>query len=379
VSARTAETIKLRVELLLAATISGSPIDAETARWLASIGDALAAKLANVGLVEPRSTATLAEFLETYIVSRTDARPRTILNLRAAANRLLEFLGNHDLRTITPANADAFAINLRSRYALATCGRTIKRCRQFFAVAMRQGIVGKNPFADVKAPACVNESRKSFIPASDAARLIDVCPDAEWRLLVALSRFGGLRTPSESLALRWTDIDWSRNRCRVDSPKTGCRWVPIFPELLPYLQDAFDAAETGAQYIIAKHRGENLGTQLCRLIGRAGLKRWSRVWHNMRASRQTELSQHFPPHVVCAWIGNTMVIAAKHYLQVTDADFKRASHYASQQGAAPSGSISETTCTEPQDSAEMTLIAAGCDAVRSDPVPPRGLEPRSSG
>src|SRR5262249_1169054 len=141
----------------------------------------------------------------------------------------------------------------------------------------------------------------------------------------------------------------------------------------------FDIADAGAEYVIAKHRGENLRTQLCRLIGRAGLKRWPRAWHNMRASRQTELSQHFSPHVVCAWIGNTMVIAAKHYLQVTDADFERASHYASQQGAAPSGSISKITCIEPQNSAEMTLIAAGCDTVRGDSLPPRGLEPRSSG
>jgi hypothetical protein len=29
-------------------------------------------------------------------------------------------------------------------------------------------------------------------------------------------------------------------------------------------------------------------------------------------------------HVVCAWIGNTELIAAKHYLLVTDDDFMRA-------------------------------------------------------
>ena len=29
-------------------------------------------------------------------------------------------------------------------------------------------------------------------------------------------------------------------------------------------------------------------------------------------------------HVVCAWIGNSQTIAARHYLQVTDADFDQA-------------------------------------------------------
>jgi integrase len=69
--------------------------------------------------------------------------------------------------------------------------------------------------------------------------VIDACPDAEWRLIFALSRFGGLRCPSEHLALTWPDVDWERDRFRVDSSKTGLRWVPIFPELRPYLEKKF--------------------------------------------------------------------------------------------------------------------------------------------
>jgi hypothetical protein len=34
------------------------------------------------------------------------------------------------------------------------------------------------------------------------------CPDAQWRLLVALARYGGVRTPSESLAIEWSHVDW---------------------------------------------------------------------------------------------------------------------------------------------------------------------------
>jgi hypothetical protein len=36
------------------------------------------------------------------------------------------------------------------------------------------------------------------------------------------------------------------------------------------------------------------------------------------------LAAEDPIHVVCAWIGNTERIAAKHYLQVTEGDFQRA-------------------------------------------------------
>jgi integrase len=51
-----------------------------------------------------------------------------------------------------------------------------------------------------------------------------------------------------TLALKWSDVDWERNRFRVTSPKTehhegkGERWVPIFPELRPFLEEAFELA-----------------------------------------------------------------------------------------------------------------------------------------
>jgi hypothetical protein len=49
-----------------------------------------------------------------------------------------------------------------------------------------------------------------------------------------------------------------------------------------------------------------------------------RIFHNLRASRQTELEETFPSHVVCQWIGNSPQVARKHYLQVTDDHIERA-------------------------------------------------------
>ncbi len=57
---------------------------------------------------------------------------------------------------------------------------------------------------------------------------------------------------------------------------------------------------------------------------RASLKKRPRLFHSMRASRETELARHFPIHVVTAWLGNTPRFALKHYLTVIDADFERA-------------------------------------------------------
>src|ERR1019366_2365062 len=85
------------------------------------------------------------------------------------------------------------------QYAPATSGRTIKRARQFFKLAMRDKIITENPFADVKASGQTNKERQFHIDCETIANVIDAAPDHEWRLIIALSRFGGLRCPSEHL------------------------------------------------------------------------------------------------------------------------------------------------------------------------------------
>ena len=102
--------------------------------------------------------------------------------------------------------------------------------------------------------------------------------------------------------------------------------MPIFPELYPYLREAFEAAEPGTVNLITRYRESNvnLRTQLLRIIGRAGLSPWPKLFQNLRSTRETELVERFPVHVVTAWLGNSPDVARKHYLQLTDAHFERA-------------------------------------------------------
>ena len=325
---KTAASILTKIEALNAANVSNTPVDNETAAWLAKIGDDLHGKLAAVGLTTPRQTARLGEFLDVFIDNRRlSAAPNTITNLEQAKRRLIEHFGaDRDMRSITPADADGWAAALAENYAPATAGRTIKRARQFFKLAIRDKIVTENPFVGVKASGAANKERQHHIAADIIARVIDEAPDHEWRLIIALSRFGGLRCPSEHLALRWQDMDWARNRFRVDSSKTGERWIPMFPELRPHLEAAFELAEKGAVYCINRYRDSNanLRTTFTKIIRRAGVKPWPKLFHNLRASRETELAATYPIHVVCEWIGNSAAIAAKHYLTVREEDFERA-------------------------------------------------------
>ena len=195
VSQRMAEEVKIKIEMLNAAKIGAGSLDRETAAWLANLGDDLHAKLAAVGLATPKQTAPrLGEFLDTFIGNRkSSAAPSTITNMTVAARRLTKHFGpDRDMRTITAADADGWAAALAEDYAPATAGRTIKRARQFFKLAMRDKIVTENPFADVKASGQTNKERQFHIDRETIAKVIDAAPDHEWRLIIALSRFGGL-------------------------------------------------------------------------------------------------------------------------------------------------------------------------------------------
>ena len=265
-----------------------------------------------------------------------------------------------------------------------------RRCgiaKQFFNFARRKRLIADNPFADLKALVQSNRQRDYFVTQQEAQKVLDA--DAEWRLIFALSRVGGLRCPSEHLALTWGDIHLAEGRFTVHSPKTEhhpggeSRQVPLFPELLPHLREVFELAEPGAKYVITRYRrsNQNLSTQLRRIIKRASLTPWPKLYQNLRASRETELAGQFPLHVVCAWIGNSQAVAAKHYLQVTEDHFRSALQNALQQAPTLNRNESQAegqAAPEPAISQPIRDSSTDCDKSEKHLVGATGLEPVTS-
>lgn len=174
--------------------------------------------------------------------------------------------------------------------------------KHFLAQAVEHEFIAVNPFGKLVSAPVGNDARQYFVTAVEARKVLGACPDAQWQLLFALSRWGGLRCPSEHLALRWGDVDWEKGLLHVASPKTErhagheSRVVPMFPEVRGYLEKVYHEAPEGTEFVITRYRSSdgNLRTQLARIVRRAGLKPWPRIWHNLRSSRQTELGGVFP-------------------------------------------------------------------------------------
>ncbi|MBA3272726.1 MAG: integrase, partial [Chthoniobacterales bacterium] len=141
-----------------------------------------------------------------------------------------------------------------------------------------------------------------------------------------------------------------------------CRYVPIFPELREHLLKVYEEAPEGSEYVITRYRCRNcnLRTQLLRIIKRAGVKPWPRMFHNLRSTRQTELTAEWPMQDVCAWLGNTQDVAMNHYLQITDDNFTRAAKAAhnAAQSVAASDRQHETEKSANDENAEECLSLA---------------------
>ncbi len=383
---RAAEAIQTRIEHIVAARRAGIAWDGPTAEWVAGLPDDLAGKLAAVGLIPKRERGgnqgtTLGAFLDAWIDMRTDVKPGTKLTYQQAKAALVGFFGeDKPLGEINKGHAKQFRIYLKEQgYADATISRRIKHARTFFRSAVDLEIIAKNPFEGLKAGRQDNSDRFRFVTRAEAARVLEACPDNEWKLLFALSRYAGLRCPSEHLALKWSDIDWEHDRMTIHASKTehhkdkGRRVVPIFHELRPYLEEAFEQAKPGAVHVIARYRETNINlrSQLARIVERAGVKPWPKLFHNLRATRQTELADQFPMHVVCQWIGNTEKVAADHYLHTTDEHYRQAAQNPAQYAPGMDG---KAQCQKQQAPA-FTQEYEGLLACTGVQIGPGGFEP----
>jgi integrase len=211
----------------------------------------------------------------------------------------------------------------------------------FFGMLVKGEEISKNPFEGLTMSPVVDTDRNQYIDEETIYRVMDVLPDAEWRLLVALWRFAGLRGSSEPLLLRWQDILWDQNKIIVHAKKTkryegkATRIIPIFPELVKPLQDAFELAEEGAVYVIEKHvpvslrkvdRSKldkikaNLGTIFAKFVRKAGITPWSKIINNVRASMETDLLSGkygtLAIATVADWLGHSPKVMLTHYKRV---------------------------------------------------------------
>jgi integrase len=361
-------------------------------------GSKLESKLVAVGLLKEALTATLGDFIDALVSKRKhDLEKSTLDKWYIIRRSLIGFFGeDKQIASITVGNAEDFKFALQAEgLAEATVAKRLRISRQWFGNAVKHELIRKNPFRDIVTGSEANDARRHYVTANIVDTIINTTPCREWKVIISLWRFGGLRK-DEVLHLTWNDILWEEKKIRVTSPKTrrhgkGERIIPLWPHIETHLEELFHQAKIGTTRIITKYvPGQNLYTEFMRLVTRAGIEKWPRLIQNLRSSCQNDLERSgHRPTVVAAWIGNSVATASKHYLGVDESDFEKAkltpSFGESVQNSVQHQAVGGRNALLPTKQGQQKPLknkpvrrsATACNLGQMASVPPLGLEPRT--
>jgi integrase len=258
-----------------------------------------------------------------------------------------------------------------------TIHKRLGHARAMLEDAERLGHVTTNPWRHVRHSSGDPSERRTYVPVAAVQRVIEAAPNVWWRLLIALARHAGCRIPSEAFSLTWGDVDWSRSRIVIRSPKgersgKGLRTIPLFPCLRPILEEALEAADPDEIHVFPAHfrhraggpmgfDGANLRTTLAQIVRRAGLEPWPRIWHALRASLESDLAHSFALATVTKWLGNTPSVALRHYVDPTDQAFEAAILW-----RPPDGDVNSTSAVPkmPRDGNPTQSVATDYERIK---------------
>lgn len=331
-----ANSMLSHIDGLIETRASGQALTPAQLKWLDGLKPGQRKTLLNAGLigvVDTSATAgakTIADFLTQWFRHRADSKPSTILAWGHVRRNLVEYFGaDKALGSITEDDAENFQRWLAGNQKLspATTRKRIQIAKQMLESARKARLIQENPFSEMKTGAINNKSRQHFVSISDILKVLDACSSTEWRLAVVLARFGALRVPSEIRDLKWEHINWQHRCFRVFSPKLhrhedkSERIVPLFPEIERELLDLQEVVGRPSEFVLPNIRlTTNVHPTLNRIVKRAGLKPWPRLWQNLRASRATELEAQFGGAKAATVCGHAEKVAQDHYWMTTADD-----------------------------------------------------------
>jgi len=424
---RTAEVVLRHVENLLSARLAGVSPPKDTATWLADISPELRSKLAKCGLVEGQpGMPTVADYAQQYLQRQTHIKPASLLAVHQAVENLKEYFGQRPLDTVSRGDCEDFKRWLLTEacrragkgkgLSPATVGKRLQYAASVFKDAVDRQLIPRNPFAGVRRPKATNPERQAYVPAEVIERVIDYMPDPEWKLLVSMARYIGLRVPSEAFSLTWDCVNWEKRLLRVPSPKTErvgkpFRIAPIPPQVWVHLDRVWQQAPTGSKWVFERLRQRdsmnqakrgfwaalNLRKGLQTYLAKAGIRPWPKLWQALRASAATDLATRLPGHVVSAMLGHTQKVAEAHYLMVTEEHYRLVTGLPPPEGGTsgancgalaaqnaaqqPLAEVGKMVNFAPQPSVDFPLtptVAERKSLLHNDLIGARGFEPPTS-
>jgi len=209
---------------------------------------------AEVGAPVRDASATLGSWLAEWrdtSLAASNRRPTTKVLYATLSRKHLEAseLADMPLDKIRPRHIEALVQSLRDKgLADSTVRQVYTILRGALDIAVRDGLLARNPAAALKRPA-VERKEAKHLSADEVAALLKAAEGSRYHDMLALIAATGLRR-GEALALRWPDVDLEAGTLRVkgtlarvegelvvSEPKTkqSRRTLPLSPALVSLL------------------------------------------------------------------------------------------------------------------------------------------------
>ena len=172
-----------------------------------------------LNLPKKKAIPTLSAYGQTYLeFCKNDKENTYLLKLRMVTT-LTRYLGEYPLDKITPFIIEKYRIERKEKDKVkdSSINIDIAILSHIYTVAIKAGIVDKNPCKDVKRLK-VTQTKDRVLSQSEIALLLDRLQGRD-RLMVLVGLFTGLRLGGV-LGLSWRDIDFTR-KIISSSHKTG--------------------------------------------------------------------------------------------------------------------------------------------------------------
>lgn len=280
-------------------------------------------KLLAIATGEEMQTYTLESWAAEWLRRKQrDSSKATMARYQGHTDALLEWLGPK--RSKRPLEALTAQEAREWRDSLQDAGRTGKTVLSYtkdagaiYRAAIREGLVSFNPFTALEAiDTSDSQDRKPFT-GEEVAALLTVAPTEEWRGLILVAAFTGLRLGDAS-RMTWEAVDLEAKRITLTPSKTRRKKrevrIPIQPDLLAYLLAAPVAEDSPAAPVFPKLSKLEVGSRaglsqtFAKIMSAAGVDRgkpsrvieeggtkgagritWERGFHSLRHTFTTWL------------------------------------------------------------------------------------------
>lgn len=331
VSKREAHRFCERVQAIEDAVRVGGQVERRDEEWMRNLPSEQYERVHRTGLLDrttiPARLVTLNQWIDDWLGSVASRRSERTHDLYSqSASMFLGFIGREmSLSAVSRDHAARWNDHLAEQgLAIASIRRHIRQLKACFNAAINRDLLTSNPFDRIDS-ASIPAQRDRHVSADEGRAVLAQLPSAEYQALFALARFGGLRSPSETMILTWESVDLDAGRMEVYAPKTHqTRSVPIVADLRAALERLAVESDgmTGPLLTISAHNHPRTVQNAAR---RAGIEPWPRTFQTLRQSFSTSMAERFPEHVVAAWAGHSPEVSRRHYLTVRDEYFDDAS------------------------------------------------------